>query len=245
MKGRKAELVAAVRDLVFPPVCVGCGGLVESGNVLRHVCSDCAPTITRVHPPHCETCGHPFFGEVEGERICPHCEGLRPVYGRAKTITLFKGVARELVLSLKYRQGLFALADMASLLATNPDVVAYVAGAVLVPVPMHARKLRDRGYNQSLLWATEIARVGGGGGRVAELLDRVQDSESQTVYDRRARRERMKNAFAGREGAAITAETRYILVDDVFTTGSTLNACAHALLRAGAVKIDVLTFAHG
>lgn len=230
---------------MFPPVCLGCGGLVEVAGGLRHVCTDCAPTITRVHAPHCGTCGHPFFGEVEGERICPHCEGLKPVYGRAKTVTLFKGVARELVLSLKYRQGLYALADMTTLLAANPDLVAYVEGAVLVSVPMHARKLRDRGFNQSLLWANEIARVAGGRCRVAELLDRVQDSESQTVYDRRARRERMKNAFAGREGAAITAETRYILVDDVFTTGSTLNACAHALLRAGAVKIDVLTFAHG
>ncbi len=235
----------AVRDLLFPPVCLGCGGVVEAGSPLRHVCEHCAPTITRVRAPHCETCGHPFFGAVEGERICPHCEGLRPAYGRAKTVTLFKGAGRQLVLELKYHQGFYVLADMAALLVANPDLVDYVAGAVLVPVPMHPRKLRDRGFNQSLLWAEEIAKVVGAGTVVAELLERVQDSESQTAYDRRTRRARMKNAFAGGNGAAITAESRYILVDDVFTTGSTLNACALALRDAGAVSLDVLTFAHG
>ncbi len=232
-------------DLLFPPVCLGCGGLCEETSPLRHVCEHCAPTLVRVRRPHCESCGHPFFGEVEGERVCPHCEGLMPVYGRAKTVTLFKGVARRMVLELKYHEGLFVLPDMAALLTANDELVDYVRGAVLVPVPMHARKLRERGFNQSLLWAREIAQASGGSCRVAELLERVQDSESQTAFDRRTRRERMKNAFAGRKGAAITAESRYILVDDVFTTGSTLNACAHALRRAGAVSMDVLTFAHG
>lgn len=239
------RVFSSLRDLVFPPVCLGCGGLVEEDSGLRHICASCEPLVTRVRTPHCETCGHPFFGEVEGERICPHCEGLRPVYGHAKTVTLFKGAARELVLALKYRAGLFALEDMGRLAAANPEIRAFVQGAVLVPVPLHPRKLRERGYNQSRLWAEQIARLATPALEVAELLERVQDSESQTAYDRRTRRARMKNAFAGRVGAAITAESRYILVDDVFTTGSTLNACAHALRRVGAVTIDVLTFAHG
>ncbi|WP_225919541.1 ComF family protein [Actomonas aquatica] len=235
----------AVQDLVFPPVCLGCGGVCEATSPLRHVCEHCVPTITRVRRPHCETCGHPFFGEVEGERICPHCEGLFPAYGTAKTVTLFKGVARRMVIELKYHEGLHVLRDMGALLAMNEELVELVAGATLVPVPMHPRKFRDRGFNQSVLWAEEIAQAVPEAGPVSELLERVQDSESQTAYDRRTRRKRMKNAFAGREGTAITAESRYILVDDVFTTGSTLNACAHALRRAGAVSIDVITFAHG
>ena len=238
-------MARTMRDLLFPPVCLGCGALCEAVSPLRHVCERCAPTITRVCEPHCETCGHPFFGVVDGERMCPHCEGLRPLYGRAKTLTLFKGVARELVLALKYKQGLFVLEDMGAVLAANPVAMDFVEGAVLVPVPMHSRKLRDRGYNQSLLWAEEILKRVGPGVQVASLLERVQDGESQTAYDRRTRQTRMKNAFAARVGAAITREQRYILVDDVFTTGSTLNACARALRNAGAVSIDVITFAHG
>ena len=239
-------MARAMRDLLFPPVCLGCGGLCEAVSPLRHVCERCAPTITRVQQPHCETCGHPFFGDVEGERMCPHCEGLRPLYRRAKTLTLFKGVARELILALKYQRGLFVLEDMGAVLASNPEAMDFVAGAVLVPVPMHARKLRDRGYNQSQLWAEQMVKVMAGRGvGVAPLLERVQDGESQTAYDRRTRQTRMKNAFAPRGGAAINPDQRYILVDDVFTTGSTLNACARALRNAGAVSIDVITFAHG
>lgn len=238
-------MARTMRDLLFPPVCLGCGGLCEAVSPMRHVCERCVPTLTRVSEPHCETCGHPFFGVVDGERMCPHCEGLRPLYGRAKTLTLFKGVARELVLSLKYRQGLFALEDMGAVLAANAEAMAFLQGGVLVPVPMHPRKLRDRTYNQSQLWAEQIVKVMGEGTRIDAVLERVQDGESQTAYDRSSRQTRMKNAFAARVGAAITPEQRYILVDDVFTTGSTLNACARALRNAGAVTIDVITFAHG
>ncbi len=245
------QTARALRDLLFPPVCLNCGGLCESGSegvgegALQHICARCAPLVVAVRAPHCETCGHPFFGVVEGERMCPHCEGLRPRFGRAKTVTLFKGPARELVLTLKYRRGTFVLDDLATLIRANREVTAFLAGAVLVPVPLHPRKQRERGYNQSQHLAEVFAREAGRGARVAELLERVEDGESQTTFDRQTRRQRMKNAFAARKCACITPEQRYILVDDVFTTGSTLNACARALRRAGALTIDVVTFAHG
>src|SRR5690606_4477861 len=85
------QTARALRDLLFPPVCLNCGGLCESGSegvgegALQHICARCAPLVVAVRAPHCETCGHPFFGVVEGERMCPHCEGLRPRFGRAKT----------------------------------------------------------------------------------------------------------------------------------------------------------------
>jgi predicted amidophosphoribosyltransferase len=77
------------------------------------------------------------------------------------------------------------------------------------------------------------------------LLVRIEDTDSQTTFDRKTRRERIKNAFALAPSAALTPGQRYLLVDDVFTTGSTLNACARVLRRAGAVRIDVVTFGHG
>ncbi len=182
---------------------------------------------------------------MEGERICPHCEGLLPAYQRAKTVTLFKGPSREMVLTLKYQHGLHVLEDMVTLIRRNQSVCEFIGDATLVPVPLHPRKEREREYNQSKFIAEAFQEATGGGAKIADLLERTQDSESQTVYDRRTRRQRMKNAFAARKQAAITAHDRYMLVDDVFTTGSTLNACAVALSRAGAVNIDVVTFAHG
>lgn len=233
-----------MRDLVFPPACLACGGLCEE-SPLRHVCVRCVPLIVRVKKPHCSTCGHPFFGELVGERMCPHCEGLRPVYQAAKTVTLFKGPAREYVLELKYHHGFYVLEDIRTLIAGNADVVAFLAGAILVPVPLHPRKERERGFNQSQLIAEAFQQATPEKITIANLLQRRVDTDSQTSFDRRTRQKRMKNAFAARKEASITANQRYVLVDDVFTTGSTLNSCALALAQAGALSIDVVTFAHG
>lgn len=242
---RVPEVLRTMRDLVFPPVCVSCGGLCEDGP-LSHICRRCEPLVFRVKEPHCQTCGHPFFGHLAGERICPHCEGLKPVYGHAKTVSLFKGPTRDLVITLKYHHGLHVLADIAALIAANKEVVRFLAGATLVPVPLHPRKERERGYNQSQLIAEAFQKAALSPSLpIANLLQRTVDSPSQTTFDRRTRQRRMKNAFAARKGALITPDQRYVLVDDVFTTGSTLNAAAQALRRAGALNLDVLTFAHG
>lgn len=231
-------------DLVFPPSCVHCGDLVEA-SPLRLVCAACVPLLVRVEPPCCPSCGHPFFGEASGERLCVHCEGLRPEFGEGRTAVLFRGPARSLVHTLKYRHGLHVLGDMAKIVATNAHVAEFLRGAVLVPVPLHSRKARERGYNQASEYAAALVRELGGETRCEAVLARVLDTQTQTSLDRLQRQANLKNAFALAAGAAINPELRYVLIDDVFTTGSTLNACAAVLRRAGALKLDVCTFGHG
>lgn len=238
------ELFNGLSDVVFPPVCVGCGGLVEGGR-LRHVCVPCEALIHFVEPPCCTTCGSPFFGEVEGERMCPHCDGLHPQYGEGRTLTLFKGAARALVHTLKYHHGQQVLGDIETLARGSAHIAEFVRGAVLVPVPLHPRKERERGYNQTALLAGALARAAGGATKVEMLLRRVVDTPSQTTFDRKARRANLKNAFALARGATINPASPYILVDDVFTTGSTLNSCAGVLRRAGVLNLNVVTFGHG
>jgi ComF family protein len=240
-----AELTQGAAEVFFPPTCVACRGLVESDGPLRHVCARCARGVQAVAEPHCTTCGHPFFGEVEGERMCPHCTGLDPAYRRGCTAVLFKGAARALVIELKYHQGLHVLEDLAAILRRSSDVLDHVRGAVLVPVPLHPRKQRERGYNQSRLLAEALVAEAGGGTRVADLLVREVDTRTQTAFDRRSRRENLKNAFALAKGAPLNPGQHYVLVDDVFTTGSTLNACARVLRRGGCLNLDVVTFGHG
>lgn len=231
-------------DLVFPRSCVHCGSLTEHGR-LRHLCPACEKRLFVVGPPHCSTCGHPYFGETEVNRLCPHCEALVPEFKEGKTAILLKGPGRSLVHALKYHHGLHVLEDIAVLMAAAPGYVEYLRGAVLVPVPLHPRKMRERRYNQSLLLAECCAQAAAGQAVVRELLQRVVDTVSQTHYDRAARQKNLKNAFAMAPGAAINPAQRYLLVDDVFTTGSTLNACAAVLRRAGALNLDVVTFGHG
>jgi len=231
-------------DVVFPRSCVHCGGVADGGQ-LRHLCPACERMLFRVEAPHCTTCGHPFFGETEVNRLCPHCEELDPVFAQGKTAILLKGPGRALVHALKYHHGLHVLGDVITIMRSVPGYVEYLKDAVLVPVPLHPRKLRERQYNQSLLLAECAARAAGGEVRVEQLVVRRADTESQTHYDRRARQKNLKNAFALAPGAAINPAQRYLLVDDVFTTGSTLNACAAVLERAGVRTLDAVTFGHG
>jgi ComF family protein len=177
--------------------------------------------------------------------MCPHCEGLRPLFGSGRTVVLFKGPARALMHELKYHRGLHVLRDIERMVQRAPSFAAFLNGAILVPVPLHPRKLRERGYNQSSLLAESFAKAVKGGTRVEHLLRRVVDTPSQTAFDRRARRLNLKNAFALVSQVAINPLHRYILVDDVFTTGSTLNSCAGVLRRAGCVNLNVATFGHG
>jgi ComF family protein len=116
---------------------------------------------------------------------------------------------------------------------------------VIVPVPLHPRKYRERTFNQSELIAEALVRVAGGATCMRRLLRRTADTVSQTHHDRRTRQSNLKNAFALASGATINPGQHYLLVDDVFTTGSTLNSCAQALRRAGALNLDVATFGHG
>jgi ComF family protein len=235
----------AFGDVVFPRGCVHCRGLVEDDHGWRHLCAQCATQLAFVHAPHCSTCGHPFYGEMAENRMCPHCVGLEPAFREGRTAVLFKGSARALLMELKYHQGLQVLSDLEQVFRRSPEVLDFVRGATLVPVPLHPRKARERGYNQSALLAERLAAAAAGGTTVAPLLRRTVDTQTQTAFDRRTRQANLKNAFALVRRATLNPRLHYILVDDVFTTGSTLNGCARVLRRGGCLNLDVVTFGHG
>lgn len=209
------------------------------------ICEVCARQLTVVRQPACSTCGFPFFGMLAGERICPHCEELDPLFGEARTAVLYKGPAKKIVQEVKYGGQVHLLRDVGRIIRESEDIVEFARGGILVPVPLHARKERERGFNQSLLVAEEIVALARGSTRIWDGLVRVRDTVSQTQFDRKQRQRNLKNAFALREDSTFNPRLRFILVDDVFTTGSTLNACAAALRRGGIHRIDVITFGHG
>ena len=233
-----------LRDAWFPPVCVHCRRLVTDPR-RRHLCERCARHIHRVEGPHCTTCGYPFFGDTETDRVCEHCFELEPEFREGRTAVLLRGPARALVIGIKYHGALHLYEEIELIVRETPGFLDYLRGAVLVPVPLHPRKLRERGYNQSRLLAETFARAAGAGTTVAEPLRRVIDTPTQTRLDRRTRQANLKGAFALARGCRLEPAQRLVLIDDVFTTGSTLNACAAVLRRAGATALDVATFGHG
>ena len=239
------EAVEGLKDCLFPPVCVHCGECVEMESPLRALCIRCALEIHRVERPACERCGFPFFGVLEGSRACPHCSELEVEFEEGRTMVLFRGPARSLMLDLKYRRGVHVLPDIGRLASECQGLGEWIEGALLVPVPLHPRKRRERGYNQTELIVEQILAAHVGRAGEALLLERVVDGASQTSMDREERMGNLSAAFGLKKGAVVEAERRHILVDDVFTTGSTLNRCAGVLRKAGAQRIDVLSFGHG
>jgi ComF family protein len=195
-----------------------------------------------VFPPVCVACrALPEGGGLRS--LCPACE-RRLRFVRGRSAVQCTGPARALVKELKYHGGLHVAADMAEIIRRAPGCAGRVAGAVLVPVPLHPRKRRERGYNQSEVLARAIARPCGARG-VADLLRRIVDTPSQTGLGRSARRANLKNAFALVPRPGFNPGQRHILVDDVFTTGFTINGCARTLRRSGCRKVDVITFCQG
>lgn len=240
---RWARWCSAARDLVFPPVCAHCGGLVGDEWPRRYLCRSCARRVAPIGPPHCLTCGYPFFGDADN-RVCEHCFALSPRFGRGRAGVLLRGPARTLAHALKYHGQVHLVAEMAALALSAPGFREHLAGAALVPVPLHPRKERERGYNQAAELARAWARAVPGA-RVVRVLRRTIDTATQTRLGRRAREENLKNAFAMVAAPSISRSERIVLVDDVFTTGATLNACAGVLRRHGYVTVDVATFGHG
>lgn len=231
-------------EVFFPRSCVSCGCGVENSGY-EHLCGDCARELFLIAPPNCRTCGYPFHGMLAGPRACPHCAELDPVFEEGKALFLAKGPGRELVHELKYQSGFYILRDIERMARGAQNYLDYLSEAVLVPVPLHAVKLRERGYNQSERIAGALAKATEGRSRVEKLLVRTKFTQTQTRLNREARHRNVKNAFALAPDAVVIPEHQYILVDDVFTTGSTLNACAAVLRKAGAEYIKVATLGHG
>lgn len=221
------RLTEGALDLLFPPRCLGCD---REGSYL---CPDCVASAPWLVPPFCPLCAEPG-----SERLCPRCMEATPVLEGVRAPFRMEGVAREAVHRLKY-SNLRALAlpmatpmaDALSQTGWRPDW--------LVPVPLHPRRERERGYNQAYLLARGLHRLTGV--PVARALLRTRDMPSQAGTSSRA--ERIANVQGGFACAGDVAGHRVALVDDVCTTGATLGACAVALKEAGASAVWGLAFA--
>lgn len=201
----------------------------------------------------CSICGErlvsPYAFSGEGaEPRCGLCRRLEPPFAKAAAYGSYDGGLRELIHLLKYEQVRPAARVLGRMLA---EVIAGLAlsfgdeAVVLIPVPLHASKLRQRGFNQSELIAREAQKLKPAGDRLTlatTVLERRRQTQSQTGLSRHQRRENVRGAFAVVQPYRV-AGREILLVDDVFTTGTTVMECAHILRRAGASKIWVATVA--
>jgi len=227
---RFSKIRGMALDLLFPRWCVGCG---KEGDF---ICPSCLKSLPRVTPPLCPKCGLPQSSDT----LCASCLGWQAEIDGIRAPFRFDGVMRQAIHELKYRN-LRALAGLLAQLLDDYLVDNPLPGEVLVPVPLHPKRLRERGYNQSYLLAKELAKLAGLPVVVDYLVRECHTSPQARTSTVGERRGNVADAFACRdrrlEGKPV------ILIDDVSTSGATLDACARALKGAGAASVWGLVLA--
>lgn len=229
---------AAALAVIYPPHCLGCGASTASSEGLCGPCWRAMPWITR---PYCERLGTPFAQDLGAGLLSPEAIAHPPAFGRARAVVLFRdGPARRLVHRLKYGDRPEAAHLMGTMMArAAADLLG--DAPVLVPMPLHRRRLWQRQFNQAALLATAMARPPGL--RIEPgLLLRVKATARQVGMSRTQRALNVQGAFKVPPLAEVEGRS-VVLVDDVLTTGATANAAARALLRAGAARVDLAVFA--
>lgn len=241
-RGVGRRLARGLVDFALPPVCMACRAAVDEPGCL---CAGCWSRIGFIERPFCDRLGTPLPYEA-GEEAGPPLSGAAladpPAYGRARTVAAFGEVARDLIHALKYADRLDVARPMARMMVrAGADIL--VDAEALVPVPLHGLRLWRRRFNQSAALAGFIGAQATVPVRTGWLA-RHRATLPQVGLDRAARARNVAGAFAVPEAArAELRGRRLVLVDDVLTTGATLDACVKALIRAGAERVDVLVFA--
>ena len=243
-RGWFGEISDAVVSVFFPSGCRICDRLLTSASRVP-LCEECLSSFERVPNVVCEVCGRPLPGltRKEGEPLlCPACQDKTYAFDRARSFGLYEKALVRAILLLKFEQIEPLGAWFAEQLAELVNVEAERLGAdVVVPVPLHRERERERGYNQAALLSRPLAK------RLrlphkAVLLVRTRARPDKQVLSLEERWESVRGAFATRPGSQVD-NLRVLLVDDVLTTGATLDACARALRDAGAKSVIGLTVA--
>jgi ComF family protein len=226
-------------DLLYPPRCEACGRLRR-----EPICGECLAQIERIEPPVCEVCGVAFDPRARGAPKCEECRGRRKPFRIVRTAAHYTGPLADAIRRFKY-DGQIVLAKplsaiMSEALANGAEGLAPATLDVICPVPLHASRLRERGFNQSALLAEHVSQAIGKS--VRPLLERTRPTAPQVDLPAPSRAANVRGAFAAVLTEVIAGQ-RVLLIDDLYTTGATLTECARALNRAGAAEVRVLTLA--
>lgn len=227
----------------YPRVCQLCEkerALPEEG----FVCRKCRRGVRFIKPPFCERCGLPHEGEISGPFECFNCRDLEPHFSSARSAVAAKGVALEVIHRFKYQRALWFepfLSDL--LLRAALPVLQTERWGLVVPVPLHPCKEREREFNQAEYLARPLARALQIPMRT-DLVRRIAPTRTQTLLTKKQRADNVRKAFTAVPAASLRGE-RIILVDDVLTTGATTSACARVLRTLGAGEVCVWTVARG
>ncbi len=241
------NLIRELADIIYPPRCAICrqflwkGPLIKGGNSLSF-CPSCIADFRHISSPLCPICGAPFPSEIKEDHPCEDCLRKRPFYDSAGAPYRNEGPILKAIHRLKYGAKSFLAGSLGPLLARFMEERIKESGHLLtMPVPLHPKRVRERGFNQSLLLARHVAN-----GLKSDLdflsLRRVRYTLPQTRLAKKERQRNVRGAFQLKNRDAVKGKT-ILLVDDVVTTGNTMNECARLLKKGGSGKVFCVSLA--
>ena len=233
------EPLAAAVSLLYPPACAICGKNVRAG---EYLCNWCEAKAVRIVAPFCQKCSQPFEGAITSEFTCANCAHRMMHFDAAVSAYRGRGIVREIIHEFKYGRQIHLRHLVARWLhaALDDERIRGSRFDLIVPVPLHATRQRERGFNQASLLAALLSAQTAIPSK--PTLERIRYTTTQTALDRSERMENLHNAFRLRKNADVRG-LRVLLIDDVLTTGSTLSECARVLKRAGALSVHAATAA--
>lgn len=229
--------------VIYPPTCVSCGVSVDEPHAL---CAQCWSGLRFISRPLCERFGTPFEVDVGGPILSLAAISAPPLYQRARAAVCYDETARQLVYRFKYSDHI-ELGEALGRLMAHAGAELLERADILVPIPLHWTRLWARRFNQAMVLARVVSRISSTKRTLpvkSDVLIRTKRTRQQTGLTRLRRAANLRSAFQVPPKAVNAVKgKRIVLIDDVLTTGATVNAATRALLKAGAARVDVLTFA--
>jgi len=234
-------LIERCLQFLLPPQCHCCEKFLEEGQ--QGICPDCLSKIRWIEPPLCTLCGVPFLSREIENHPCGACLTRGKYFTMARAVGYYEGPLREAIHRWKYEEknylSLFFGEKLAEGFCRYWDPQSF---DLIIPVPLHSKRLRERGFNQALLLVKELSRRT----RIPyskRLLQKRILTPPQVNLSGGEREKGVRGSFHIQRDEEIEGKS-ILLVDDVYTTGATVNECSKVLLKAGAERVDVLTIAH-
>ena len=233
------DVIARLGDLLYPRRCLVCGGDLGPG-ASGPLCREHRRAVVLVEEPFCDRCGKKMFAHATGDLICDECRQTKRHFDRAFSATIYNDVMQIFVHRYKYGMREYLRTTLARWMSEfvhrHVDVESLDA---IVPVPLHWRRFQYRGFNQAIVLARPLARefslpI------VKHVLRRRRHTAPQVGLNLEQRKRNIRDAFGVRRGERIK-DKRLLLVDDVYTTGATINECARVLKAAGAASVVAFT----
>lgn len=230
-------VIHRIFDFLLPPLCPICQKKTLS---IDDLCPDCYQKIHFISKPYCSICGRPFYIKTFGENTCADCLKTKPTYHKARASFLYDDFSKKLILPFKHADKIEHLPLLVNLL-NQAGKELFPETDIVIPIPLHRLRLLKRRYNQAALLAQKLAhkhhKI-----YMPDNLIRIRATKSQGHLKSTERKKNIRKAFHVKYPAEIKGKN-ILLIDDVLTTGATVNECCRTLLKAGAKSVSVLTLA--